>query len=48
MTDQTSRVTQTSSAAQTLRADQLHLSGVGHSYGDRELFDGVDLYLKIS
>ena len=46
MTDQTSRVTQTSSAAQTLRADQLHLSGVGHSYGDRELFDGVDLVIS--
>ena len=27
------------------RAEQLHLSGVSHGYGDRELFTGVELVI---
>lgn len=45
MTEHTSRVTQTSSAEQAFR-EQMRLSGVRHSFGDRELFDDVDLVIS--
>ncbi|MFJ5698542.1 ABC-F family ATP-binding cassette domain-containing protein [Arthrobacter sp. NPDC093139] len=46
MTERTSRVTQTFSAEQVFRAEQMRLSGVRHSFGDRELFDDVDLVIS--